>query len=108
MLKEYQDEVHQWASKFNPPYWPVSNQFQRLVEEIGEVARELNHLDGTKKKKADEKPSSLSDELADVMFTVMCMANSQGINLDTAFKEMMDKKIYKRDKDRFNQQGISK
>jgi len=53
----------------------------RLSEETGEVAREINHLFGVKKKKEDEKKNSLGQELTDVIFTVVCMANSQNIDL---------------------------
>ncbi len=107
-LKEVQEEVNNWANQFNPPYWPTANQFYRLTEEVGEVGRELNHKEGVKKKKSDEKPSSLNDELADVLFTLLCIANSNNINLDEAFRNMMDTKIYGRDKNRYDSTGKSK
>lgn len=107
-FKELQDEVNKWASQFTPPYWPVHNQFYRLTEEVGEVGRELNHLEGTKKKKADERPSSLEGELVDVLFTAICIANSKNIDLDTEFRKMMNEKIYGRDKNRYDNTGKSK
>ena len=79
-FRDIQGEINNWASQFNPPYWPVHSQFYRLTEEVGEVGRELNDLEGTKKKKSDEKPSSLEDELADVIFTVICIVNNQRID----------------------------
>ena len=72
------------------------------------MARELNHLDGSKKKKIEEKPGCLEDELADLMFTVICIANSQNIDLDSAFRKMMENKIYGRDKSRYDSKGKSK
>lgn len=107
-LKELQEEVNKWASQFTPPYWPLHNQFYRLTEEIGEVGRELNHKEGTKKKKVEEKPSSFESELADVLFTIICMANNESIDLDGAFRKMMDEKIYGRDKNRYDSTGKSK
>ena len=99
-LVDYQKEVDTWASQFNPSYWPALEQFARLAEETGEVGRELNHLHGTKKKR-DETESKLGAELADVIFTAICIANNHNINLDEVWQEMMAKKHYGRDAQRF-------
>lgn len=99
-LTEYQKQVHKWVSQFNPPYWPPLEMMARLSEETGEVAREINHLYGTKKKKAEEDKKELADELIDIFFTIICIANDQKINLETAWQRMVDKKM-QRDKDRF-------
>jgi len=69
----------------------------RLTEEIGEVARELNHIYGTKKKKSSEDTKSLGQELSDVIFTVCCMANSHNIDLQQEWERMMEEKQYGRD-----------
>ncbi len=100
-LDDCQKDVDKWANQFNPPYWPALEQMARLSEETGEVAREINHLHGTKKKKSSEEIKELSDELVDVIFTVCCIANSHNINLDEAWEKMMDKKHYGRDANRF-------
>ena len=63
----------------------------RLAEEVGELAREVNHQFGPKPKKPDEAPGSIAMELADILFVVVCIANSQQIDLDQAFGEMMAK-----------------
>jgi NTP pyrophosphatase (non-canonical NTP hydrolase) len=63
----------------------------RLVEEVGETARLINHLYGPKKKKDSEQAQELSGELADILFAVICLANSQGIDLQDAFEQMMQK-----------------
>ncbi len=63
----------------------------RLTEEVGELAREVNHQFGPKKKKPEEPPGSIAMELADILFVVVCIANSQGIDLDDAFAQMMSK-----------------
>jgi NTP pyrophosphatase (non-canonical NTP hydrolase) len=98
-LDNIQKQVDEWANQFNPAYFPALEQLSCLTEETGEVARELNHLHGTKKKKDEE--SKLGKELADVMFTVCCIANSHGLTLQQFWDELMQKKLYGRDKDRF-------
>ena len=96
-----QVEVDNWVNQFTPPYWPPLEQFGRLAEEVGEVARELNHLHGTKKKKAEEAQQELGQELIDVIFTVVCLANSHNINLEAEWGKMVNEKMHSRDKDRY-------
>ena len=100
-LRDYQEEVERWVRQFTPSYWPALEQFAHLAEEVGEVGRELNHLYGTKKKRVDQEGDGLAEELSDVIFTIICIANNHKINLDDAWKDMIDKKMYGRDKDRF-------
>ena len=100
-LQKIQHDVEVWTGQFTPQYWPPYEILARLTEELGEVGREVNHLYGTKKKKATEATKSLSYELVDVIFTVVCMANSHGINLSEAWDLMMKKKLYGRDQQRF-------
>jgi NTP pyrophosphatase (non-canonical NTP hydrolase) len=107
-LDDIQKQVDEWVKQFNPPYWPALEQLARLTEETGEVARELNHLHGTKKKKSSEETKELSDELVDVIFTVICLANSHKINLDEAWKKMVDEKMNKRDVNRFEKKEDKK
>ena len=99
-LKDIQKQVDKWTNQYKIPYWQPHEILARLIEETGELAREINHLYGPKKKKSDEKTGELGEEIADVIFTLCCLANSKGINLDKAFKKVM-KKCYGRDKDRF-------
>ncbi|MBS3098952.1 nucleotide pyrophosphohydrolase [Candidatus Pacearchaeota archaeon] len=74
----------------------------RLSEETGEIAREMNHLYGTKKKKFSEEKKELGQELSDVIFTVCCIANNSGINLQEYWTKMMKEKHYGRDNERFD------
>jgi len=104
-LDKYQKDVDEWVKEYTAGYWPALEQMARLSEETGEVAREMNHIHGTKKKKSSEETKELGDELADVIFTICCIANSHGINLDEAWKIMAEKKMYDRDKNRFNKKG---
>ena len=99
-LKQNQAEVDKWAGQFKVPYWQPHEILARLIEEVGELAREINALYGPKKKKPTEETKELADEMADVLFTIICLANSKGIDLDEGFKHVMDK-CYGRDNDRY-------
>ena len=99
-LKDIQHLVDEWTTQYKIPYWQPLEIMTRLTEEVGELAREINHNFGPKKKKSNEKPSSIENEIADILFTLACLANSQNIDLDKAFKKTMDK-CYSRDQDRF-------
>ncbi len=99
-LKDIQKEVDIWAQQFKIPYWQPLEILTRLTEETGELARELNHRFGPKKKKPTEEKAEVAAEMADIVFTLCCLANSQGIDMDEAFKLAMDK-CYGRDKDRY-------
>ena len=59
-LRNMQDDVDKWAGQFTPKYWPPLEQMTRLAEETGEVAREMNNLHGTKKRKPEEKEGNLA------------------------------------------------
>src|SRR5207249_2649221 len=90
-LREAQQRVDDWVSQFEEGYFPPLANVARLAEEVGELAREINHQFGPKKRKADEEAGSLAMELADILFVVICVANSQRIDLDDAFAQMMAK-----------------
>jgi len=100
-LKPYQEEVDVWVKKYmKTGYFPPLAIIARLAEETGELAREINHKFGPKKKKSTESKQEIGDEIADIFFTLICLANSQDIDLDEAFEKMMSK-LETRDKDRF-------
>ncbi|HLC72488.1 MAG TPA: MazG nucleotide pyrophosphohydrolase domain-containing protein, partial [Candidatus Nanoarchaeia archaeon] len=69
-LSDYQQKVEAWVQQYRIGYWKPHEILTRLTEETGEVAREVNHEFGPKKKKPDERVSSIGGELADVIFTV--------------------------------------
>ena len=95
-----QDTVDRWISQYEEGYFSPLTNLARLTEEVGEVAREINHHFGQKSKRPDEAEGSIAMELADVLFVVICLANSQKIDLDEAFAKMMDK-VTTRDADRW-------
>jgi NTP pyrophosphatase (non-canonical NTP hydrolase) len=90
-FRDAQQAVDGWVDQFEEGYFPPLVNVARLAEEVGELAREVNHQFGPKKKKADEPPGSMAMELADILFVVICLANSQQIDLDDAFAQMMAK-----------------
>ena len=103
-LREAQQRVDQWISQYKEGYFTPLTNLARLSEEVGEVAREINHRFGEKTKKKEEAEGSLALELADVLFVVICIANSQKIDLDQAFEQMMAK-ITSRDADRWTKKA---
>ena len=76
----------------------------RLAEEAGELAREVNHQFGEKPKKPEEKEQSLQGEMGDILFVLICFANSLNIDLQQAYEEVMHK-YRTRDKDRWTKIG---
>jgi len=90
-LRDVQQTVDRWIGQYKEGYFSPLTNLARLSEEVGELAREINHRFGEKPKKKDEAEGSLALELADILFVVICIANSQHIDLDEAFAAMMAK-----------------
>lgn len=99
-LQAYQKQIDDMLQNYEKPYWHPLSQLARLSEEVGEVSRILNHQFGDKPKKPTEEHEDLGDELADVVYTVLCLANSQNIQLDEPLKKAIAK-LETRDKGRF-------
>ncbi len=76
----------------------------RIPEEVGELARLLNHLHGPKPKKTTEPEQELGEELADIIFAIICLANSQSIDLQTSLEKVIQK-VWDRDRDRYLTSG---
>lgn len=100
LLSTYQKQIDDWVQGFKTPYWTPLSQLARLIEEVGELARVYNHKYGEKIKKPTEEADDLEGEFGDIMFDVICMANSEGIDLDNALQKVI-LKAQTRDKDRF-------
>lgn len=105
-IKEIQREVDNWISQFEEGYWSPLSMMARLAEEVGELAREINHQYGEKTKKPEEPIGDLALELADILFILICYANSLNIDLEDAFKRVMAKYRY-RDSDRWTRKDNS-
>ncbi|HEO64636.1 MAG TPA: nucleotide pyrophosphohydrolase [Spirochaetes bacterium] len=100
-LEDAQREVHKYVSQFKMGYWAPLSNLARLIEEVGELARELNHLYGNKSKKPTEGEGHIADEIGDILFTLICIANSEDIDLTTSLKGVIDKYNH-RDRDRWD------
>jgi NTP pyrophosphatase (non-canonical NTP hydrolase) len=99
-LSEAQRRVDLWVSQFEEGYFHPLTNIARLAEEVGELAREVNHRFGQKTKKKDEADGDLGMEMADILFVLICMANREKIDLQEAFDRMMAK-VQHRDADRW-------
>ncbi len=99
-MKDKQEQVGTWINQHKIGYFKPLEMMARITEETGELARELNHQFGPKKKKESEDKKEISDEISDIIFTLICLANSLDIDLDDAFEKTMHK-LQTRDKDRY-------
>ena len=90
-LSEAQQAVDAWISQFEEGYWPPLSNLARLTEEVGELAREMNHRFGHKPKKASEPEQDLALELGDVLFVLLVIANEQGIDLEETLERVLAK-----------------
>ena len=99
-IQEAQKLVDDWAQTLAQPYWAPMSQLARLSEEVGELARVYNHKYGDKPKKPTEEPDDLEGEMGDILFDLICMANTEGVDLEKALQKVMDKAKV-RDADRF-------
>ncbi|TVY04592.1 nucleotide pyrophosphohydrolase [Cohnella terricola] len=99
-LADIQREVDAYISQFKEGYFSPLAMLARMTEEVGELAREVNHHYGEKPKKKDEADNSIELELGDILFIVTCFANALGIDLTEAHRKVMHK-FNTRDADRW-------
>ena len=90
-IKQAQKMVHDWINQFEEGYWPPLSMLASLTEEIGELAKEINHRERFKKKKETEPGVDIGLELADVLFSLICLANHYSVDLESRFREVMEK-----------------
>jgi NTP pyrophosphatase (non-canonical NTP hydrolase) len=90
-LRDSQARVDAWIAQFEEGYFHPLTNLARLTEEVGELAREINHRFGQKTKKREEPEGDLAMEMADILFVLICIANREGIDLQEAFDRMMAK-----------------
>jgi phosphoribosyl-ATP pyrophosphohydrolase len=95
-LKQKQNIVDDWIKKYGVKYFSELTNTAILMEEVGEVARIMARRYGEQSEKESDKLVKLEDELADVLFVLICIANQTGIDLEKAFDDNMLKKT-KRD-----------
>lgn len=103
-LRDAQKEVDAYIGQFALGYFPPLVNLARLMEEVGELAREMNHRFGPKTKKADEAEGDLALELGDILFVLVVLANQLEIDLETALEDTLSK--YRiRDAERWERKG---
>ena len=98
-IQEAQKKVDEWIKKVGVRYFSELTNLAQLMEEVGEVARILSRTYGDQSSKLSDKKINLADELADVLFVLLCIANQTDIDLTAAFSKNLKKK-YVRDKKR--------
>jgi NTP pyrophosphatase (non-canonical NTP hydrolase) len=101
MMNKYQNRVDDWFQSQGWEYWAPMEILARLTEEVGEFARVINDRFGPKDKKSTEAVQQIEEEIGDIMFTLICFANAQDIDLDEAIQSSIDK-VADRDADRFD------
>jgi NTP pyrophosphatase (non-canonical NTP hydrolase) len=95
-IREYQTQVDEWIKTIGVRYFSELTNTAILMEEVGEVARLMSRLYGEQSFKKPEMaataPADLADEMADVLFVLVCLANQTGVDLTQAIQKNMDKK----------------
>lgn len=98
-LDQSQQEVDRWIKTYGVRYFNELTNMAILTEEVGELARIMARRYGEQSEKESDKGKDLGDEMADVLWVLICLANQTGVNLTEAFRKNLEKKTA-RDKDR--------
>lgn len=101
-LQKAQQAVDKWIKEHGVRYFNELTNMAQLTEEVGEVARIIARRYGEQSEKPSDKEKDLGEELADVLFVVLCLANQTGVDLQEAFDRKLELKT-KRDHDRHQQ-----
>jgi NTP pyrophosphatase (non-canonical NTP hydrolase) len=101
-LQDAQQQVDQWIKAHGVRYFNELTNMAILTEEVGEVARIMARRYGEQSEKESDKDKELGDEMADVLWVLICLANQTGVDLTKAFQQNLEKKTI-RDKDRHHQ-----
>jgi NTP pyrophosphatase (non-canonical NTP hydrolase) len=91
-LKKAQQKVDEWITTVGVRYFDPLTNTAMLMEEVGEVARIMARRYGEQSEKESDKAADLGDEMADVLFVLICLANQTGIDLETALSKNFEKK----------------
>ncbi|MBM7542526.1 nucleotide pyrophosphohydrolase [Amphibacillus cookii] len=106
-IQSMQERVDTYISQFKEGYFSPLAMMARFTEEVGELAREVNHVYGEKPKKKSEDKNTIENELGDLLFVILSFANSLDIDLSDAFDQAMTK-IETRDKDRWTKKEMER
>lgn len=91
-LKEAQEFVDKWITTVGVRYFNELTNTAILMEEVGELARVMSRKYGEQSFKAGESGENMADEMADVLWVLICLANQTGVDLEDAFKKNLEKK----------------
>lgn len=91
-IKDAQQLVDDWIKEYGVRYFNELTNMAQLTEEVGEVARIIARRYGEQSEKESDKNKDLGDEMADVLWVLICLANQTGIDLEEALKKNLDKK----------------
>ena len=105
-ITEAQKLIDDWIKKYGVRYFNELTNIAILMEEVGEVARIVARRYGEQSEKESDKTKNLSDELADVLFVLMCIANQTNINLEEALKNNLHKKTNRDNTRHFNNKKL--
>ena len=98
-LEQLQETIDKWVKNYGVRYFSELTNLAVLVEEVGELARIMSRKYGDQSFKEEESGQDLADELADVLFVLVCIANQTGVDLTAVIQKNLEKKT-ERDKDR--------
>jgi len=98
-LQDIQSAINDWITEHGG-YWSPLAMLSAVMEELGELAREVNHLEGYKPKKSEHYRINIGEELADILYALVCIANHYKIDLSTELKKVINK-YSERDSTRF-------
>lgn len=98
-IRQAQQSVDDWIKQIGVRYFSELTNLAQLVEEVGELSRLMSRTYGDQSFKDSDRDSSIEDELADILFVLICIANQTGVDLSSALSKNLEKKT-RRDKDR--------
>lgn len=98
-LREIQEKINDWICSHGG-YWPPLAMLSAVIEELGELAKEINHIQGFKPKKKEDEISCMGEELGDIVYALICIANYYKVDLSTELINVIEK-YSKRDSKRF-------
>lgn len=90
-LKEAQAAVDAWISQWEEGYFSPLSNLARLTEEVGELAREINFAHGDKPRRNKERPQAIAEEMGDILFVLIALANTLEVDLDLALRQVLEK-----------------
>ena len=106
-IKNSEKKVDEWISKYGVRYFDVLTNMAQLTEEVGEVARIISRRYGEQSEKEEDKTKDLGEELADVIFVIMCLANQTEIDLQKSFDDKLKLKSKRDNKRHFSNKKLN-